>query len=88
MNKHKLKHHRNSDTKNRQQRTTPEQPLVMNNLGLKLVLRVQSSPSVTDVVQTFSLLLGSHNNPLTRQWIITIYRKIKGKYYEEAKTRT
>ena len=26
MNKHKVKHHRNSDTKNRQQRTTSETP--------------------------------------------------------------
>ena len=26
MNKHKMKHHRNSDTKNRQQRTTSEPP--------------------------------------------------------------
>ena len=48
MNKHKVKHHRNTDTKtaNRDHtRTTALERSVMNYWGLKLVL-------VTDVVQT------------------------------------
>ena len=73
MNKHKMKCHRNSDSKtgNRDHiRITALERLVMNNCGLKLVLRRQ--PSVTNVVQTFSLLFGSHDNPPTRQRIFTV----------------
>ena len=65
MNKHNVKHHRDSDTKtaNRDHtRTTNLERSVMNYWGLKLVLRVQ--PTITDVVQTFSWLFGSHDHPL------------------------
>ena len=47
MNKHKVKHHRNSDTKtgNRDHiRTTALERSLMNYWGLKLVLRVQPHP--------------------------------------------
>ena len=47
MNKHKVKHHRNSDTKtaNRDHiRTTALEWSEMNNWGLKLVLRTQPHP--------------------------------------------
>ena len=50
--------------------------------------RKSNEPSVTDVVQTFSLLFGSHDHPLTRQRIFTVYRLIKLNNYEESKTRT
>ena len=33
---------------------------------------IEHSALVTDVVQTFSWLFSSHNDPLTRQWTITI----------------
>ena len=69
MNKHKVKHHRNSDTKtaNRDHiRTTALERSVMNYWGggdLTSFTR-ETSPSVTDVVQTFSWLFGSHDHPL------------------------
>ena len=47
INKHKIKHHRNTDTKtgNRDHiRTTALERSVMNNWGLKLVLRLQPHP--------------------------------------------
>ena len=47
MNKHKVKHHRNSDTNtaNRDHtRTTALERSVMNYWGLKLVLRAQPHP--------------------------------------------
>ena len=70
MNKHKVKHHRNSDTKtsNRDQiRTTALERSVMNYWGALTSFMRVTSPSVTDVVQTFSWLFGSHDHPLTRQ---------------------
>ena len=67
MNTHKMKHHRNSDTKkqateNRNKTITLEQS-VMNYWGLKLVLRSQPH----QWYKTFSWLFGSHDNPLTLQ---------------------
>ena len=70
MNKHKVKHHRNSDTKtaNRNHiRTTALERTVMNYCGAYTSFNGQTSPSVTDVVRTFSWLFGSHDHPLTRQ---------------------
>ena len=66
MNKHKVKRHRNSDTKLGKREPQQNNPLgsVSNELlgggggggGLKLVLRAQ--PSVSEVVKAFSWLLG------------------------------
>ena len=70
MNTRKLKRHRNSDTKTRQQRTTTELPHW--NGQLKLVLRAQSHPQFLKLYRTFSWLFGSHDDPLTRQRIITV----------------
>ena len=59
-----MKRHRNSDTKDRQQRTTT----VMNYWGLKLILRAQPHPRyLKSGTKQFSWLFGSHDNPLTRQ---------------------
>ena len=72
MNKHKVKHRRNSDTKtpNRDHiRTTALEWSVMNYCGAYTSVTRATSPSVTDVVQTFSWLFGSHDHPLTRQRI-------------------
>ena len=77
MNKNKVKYHRNSDTKtaNRDQiSTTAVERSVMNYWGASTSFTGQTSPSVTDVVQTFSWLFGSHDHPLTRQRIITVNR--------------
>ena len=67
MNKHKVKHHRNSDTKtgNRELRQNNRLGTVCNDGG-GCVLRA-TAPYVTDVVQAFSWLFGSHDNPLTHQ---------------------
>ena len=75
MNKHKVKHHRNSDSKTGDRkhiRTTALERSVMNNWGLKTSITPATSPSVTDVIQTFSWLFGSHDNPLTCQRIFTV----------------
>ena len=45
-----------------------------------------TSPSVANVVQTFSWLFGSHDNPLTCELIFTVDKLIKVQYFEEAKT--
>ena len=50
--------------------------------------KMNTSPSVTDVVQTLSWLFGSHDHPLTRQRIFTVNRYIKLNNYEEAKPMT
>ena len=73
-----VKLHRNSDTKTAirdHTRTTALERSVMNYWGggLKLVTPA-TAPSVTDVVQTFSWLFGSHDHPLTRQRIFTVNR--------------
>ena len=60
MNKHKVKHHRNSDTKtaNRDHtRTATLERLVMNYWGAQTSFTRTTSPSVTDLVQTFIRLL-------------------------------
>ena len=75
MNKHKVKHHRNSDTKtaNRDHiRTTALERSVMNYWGALTSFTGPTSPSVTDVVQTFSWLFGSHDHPLTCKRIYTV----------------
>ena len=67
MNKHKVKHHRNSDTKtsNRDHvKNTTLERSVMNYWGAQTSLTPATSPSVTDVVQTFSWLFGSLDHPL------------------------
>ena len=77
MNKQKIKHHRNSDTKtaNRDHiRTTALERPVMNYWGALTSFTDPTSPSVADVVQTFSWLFGSHDHPLTRQRIFRVNR--------------
>ena len=77
MNKDKVKHHQNSDTKtaNRDHtRTTALERSVMNYWGAKTSFKSATSPSVYDLVQTFSWLFGSHDHPLTRQRIFTVNR--------------
>ena len=70
MNKHKVKHHQNSDTRtgNRELHQNHRIGTVSNTItgGLNYFTR-STSPSVTDVVQTFSWLIGSHDNPLSCQ---------------------
>ena len=65
MNTHMLKHHRNSDTKNRQQRTTKNYHL--RTVRLKHVLRRQPRPQFLKCRKTFSWLFVLHDNPLIRQ---------------------
>ena len=75
MNKHKVKHHRKSDSKtgNRDHiRTTALERSVINYWWALTMFSPATSPSVTDVVQTFSWLFGSHDKPLTRQRIFTV----------------
>ena len=62
------------DTKNRRQKTTALERSVMNFLGggLKLFFRAQPHPQFLKWYKTFSRLFSSHDNPLTRQWIITV----------------
>ena len=72
VNKRKVKHHRNSDTKtgNREHnRTTALERSVMKywGKGLKSILRAKHRPQFLEWYKTFSWLFGSHNNPLTRQ---------------------
>ena len=78
MNKYNVKHHRNSDTKkgNRDNiRTTIFERSIMNYWGAYTSFTRATSPSVTDVVQTFSWLFDLHDNPLTRQRIFTVKNK-------------
>ena len=84
MNTLKVKHHRNSDTKNR---TTVLERSVMIYWGLKLVLRAQPHPQFLQWYTTFSWLFGLQDNPLTRRRIITV-NGLTPQYSEEAKTRT
>ena len=71
MNKHKVKRHRNSDTKTGKRE--PQQNYrrigtVSNGLlGLKLDLRVQPRPQLLKWYSTFSWLFGLHYNPQTNQ---------------------
>ena len=68
---HKVKRHRNSDTKTGQQRTQQNYRLDMvdNELrgggGLKLVSRAQPNLQFLKWYIRFSWLFGSHDNPLT-----------------------
>ena len=69
MNKHKVKHQRNSDTKTSNRDHISQNHrlgTVSNELlgGLLTSFTRATSPSVTDVVQTFSWLFGSHDHPL------------------------
>ena len=75
-----VKRHRNFDTKtvSREPQQNCRLGTVSNELhvcvwggGGKLVLRDQPHPQPLN--KTFSWLFGSHDNPLTRQWIITVY---------------
>ena len=68
-NKNKVKHNQNSDTKTGNRVPHQNHPLRTVSItggGLNQFYG-PTSPSITDVVQTFSLLFGSHNDPLTRQ---------------------
>ena len=87
MNKHEVKHHRNSDTKaaNRDHiRTTALERSVMNYWGLKLVLRAQPHPPQ---LMWYKHLVGCSVR-VTRQRIFTVNKLIKVDNYEEAKPRT
>ena len=68
-NTHKVKLHRNSDTKKQatedHNKTTALERSAKNYLGLKLVLRAQ--PQFLKWYKTFGCLFGSHDDPLTRQ---------------------
>ena len=55
-------------------RRTALERSVINYRGALTSFRRATSPSVTDVVQRFSLLFGSHDHPLTRQRIFTVNR--------------
>ena len=75
MNKHKVKHHRNSDTKtvNGELQQSCRLRTVSNYLewvgggGLKLVLPAQTHPQFLKWCNTLSWLFGSNVNPLNRQ---------------------
>ena len=67
MNKHKVKHHRNSDTKTGSRdyiRLTALEQSVINYCEALTSFTRATSPSVTDVVQTFSWLFSSHDKVL------------------------
>ena len=77
MYTHKVKRHKNYDTKNRQQKTTTKLPpwngTEMNYRGwggggggLTHVLRCQPCPQFLKWYKTFSWLFGSHDNHLIR----------------------
>ena len=79
----KVKRHRNSDTRKQatenHNKNTALERSVINYLGgggggggLKLVLRAKPHSQFLKWSKTFSWLFGSHDNPLTRQWIITV----------------
>ena len=75
MNKHTVKHHRNCDTKpaNRDHaRTIALERSVMNFWAASTSLLCATSPSVTDVVQTFSLLFGSSLKGEPRKSIVRL----------------
>ena len=80
MIKHKVKYLRNSDTKNRQQRTTPEPP-PWN--GLKLVLRRQRHSQLLTwykhlvgcSVRMLILLLANESSRLTNKSRLNAMRK-------------
>ena len=72
MNKHKVKRHRNSDTKTGNR--GPQQNYRLGTVSDRLLggggltnFTGPTSPSVSEVVKTFNWLFGSHDNPLTRQ---------------------
>ena len=68
MNKHKVKHHRNSDTKTGKRE--PHQSHRLGTVKIKLLGAsfTRATPSsVAEIVPTFIWLFGSHDNPLTRQ---------------------
>ena len=79
VNTHKVKRHRNAETKTRKQsimchRSTALERSVKNYVcvgggggGLRLVLRTKPHPQFLKWYKTFSCLFGSHDNPLTRQ---------------------
>ena len=71
MNTRKVKRNRNSDSKNRQQRTTTKLPPWNCHKritgALLLVLRAQPHPQFLKWYEPFSWLFCSHDYPLTRQ---------------------
>ena len=75
MNTRKVKRHRNSDIKtgNREQQQNYRLGTVSNELlGALTIFTATPHPQFLKWYKTFSWLFGSHDNPLTRQRIITV----------------
>ena len=75
-----------ANTENHTRRTALERSVILNiTEGLNQYYGIPTSPSASEMVQTFSYVFCPHGKTLTSQLIITV-KQIK--YHEESKRRT